>query len=121
MSEALIQKARKNFHSNMLSRNVLTITKDCTASNADSASSSSKAVALRTAEIIADRCGQKISVMDKVSGQTLGRQFEVLVSEFLCDTLQVFRPSSPSGVTEPRTAEPKHSTLYETARDIYRT
>ena len=95
MTEALIQKARKIFHSHMLSRNVLTLTKDGTASNADSASSSSKAIALRTAEIISDKCGQKISVMNKVSGQTLGRQFEVLVSEFLCDTflkLDAIRP-----------------------------
>ena len=95
MTEALIQKARKTFHSHMLSRNVLTLTKDGTASNADSASSSAKAIALRTAEIISDKCGQKISVMNKVSGQTLGRQFEVLVSEFLCDTflkLDAIRP-----------------------------
>ena len=120
MTEALIQKARKIFHSHMLSRNVLTLTKDGTASNADSASSSSKAIALRTAEIISDKCGQKISVMNKVSGQTLGRQFEVLVSEFLCDTflnLDAIRPGkwivrrAGSGIRTSDFAQYKHLEL----------
>ena len=117
MTEALIQKARKIFHSHMLSRNVLTLTKDGTASNADSASSSSRSVALKTAEIISDKCGQKISVMNKVSGQTLGRQFEVLVSEFLCDTflkLDAIRPGkwivrrAGSGIRTSDFAQCKH-------------
>ncbi len=86
MTEALISEARKSFHRNMLETNILTITKEGVVSNADSSSASSKAVALRTAEIISGRCGQKINIMNKISGQTSGRQFEQLVSEFLGDT-----------------------------------
>ncbi|MBQ7544001.1 MAG: hypothetical protein IJT02_03560 [Synergistaceae bacterium] len=70
----------------MLESSTLTVTKEGTASNADSSSASSKAVALRTAEIISDNCGCRINVMNKAAGQTLGRQFEVLVSEFLRNT-----------------------------------
>ena len=86
MNKALISEARKKFHANMIATNTLTLTKEGTASNADSSSTSSKAAASRMAEIIADKCGCKINVMNKISGQTLGRQFEVLVSEFLSDT-----------------------------------
>ena len=86
MSEALISKARKIFHRHMLETNILTVSHEGIVSNADSSSTSSKAVALRTAEIISGKCGTGINIMNKTAGQILGRQFEVLVSEFLQDT-----------------------------------
>lgn len=86
MKDALISEARKNFHKHILATNLLILTEEGIASNADSSSSSSKAIAKKTAEIISERCGQKINVMNKISGQTSGRQFEILISGFLCDT-----------------------------------
>ena len=86
MSEALIPKSRKIFHMQIIETNTLTISQDNIASNADSSSSLSKAIALRTAEIISQKCGRKINIMNKISGQTLGRQFELLVTEFLQNT-----------------------------------
>ena len=49
MGEALISEARKIFHRHMMESSTLTVTKESIASNADSASVSSRAVALRTA------------------------------------------------------------------------
>ena len=86
MGEALISEARKIFHRHIIESSTLTVTKESIASNADSASVSSRAVALRTAEIISDNCGCRINIINKAAGQTLGRQFEVLVSEFLRNT-----------------------------------
>ena len=95
MTESLIENARKNFHVKILESNTLTLSENRTASNADSSSSLSKFIALRTAEIISSECGHKINTANKASGQTLGRQFEILVSDFLQDTfpkLETLRP-----------------------------
>lgn len=86
MNKALISEARKNFHRNMLRSNIMTISEKGIVSNADSSSSSSIAISLRTAELLAQGCNRKINVAAKAAGQTLGRMFEVLVSDFLSDT-----------------------------------
>lgn len=86
MNNALISEARKNFHRNMLENNTLTTTKEGVMSNADSSSAYSKSIAFRTAEIISSGCEHGINIAGKAAGQVLGRQFEVLVSEFLRDT-----------------------------------
>ena len=86
MNEALITAARRIFHRRMIDTETLTISDKGIVSNADTSSASSKAVAFRTAEIISCNCKNKLHTADKISGQTLGRQFEVLVSEFLQNT-----------------------------------
>ena len=86
MTEALITEARRIFHSRMIDTDILTVSNNGTVSNADSSSTLSKAIAFRTAEIISMGCNRKIHNTSKISGQTLGRQFEVLVSEFLQNT-----------------------------------
>ncbi|MBQ7154762.1 MAG: hypothetical protein IJR85_04285 [Synergistaceae bacterium] len=94
MNEALITEARKIFHSRLIDTDTLTVSGGCV-SNADTSSASSKAIALRTAEIISQECRRGLHTAGKISGQTLGRQFEVLVSEFLQDTflkLNALRP-----------------------------
>lgn len=86
MSDALLSHERKLFHKRIIETNTLTLSKENTPSNADSSSASSRAIALKTAEIISRKCRQKINTMNKISGQTLGRQFEILITEFLRNT-----------------------------------
>lgn len=86
MSEALITEARQLFHRRIIETDTLTFSENGTPSNADTSSASSKATAFRTAEILSQDCGCKIHTAGKISGQTLGRQFEILVSEFLQNT-----------------------------------
>ena len=86
MNNALISEARKIFHNHMLETNTLTLSENNIASNADSSSTLSKSIAFRIIEIISCETAQKINVMNKISGQTLGRQFEMLVTEFLQTT-----------------------------------
>lgn len=86
MNEALIQKARMKLHRRMIETDTLTMTKDGIISNADTSSRTSKDIARETAGIISRGCGMSINVTDKISGQTLGRQFEELLAEFLSAT-----------------------------------
>ena len=95
MTEALISEARKIFHRRLIETGTLTLSESGVASNADVSSASSKALASRTAELVSRGCGCEIHTADKIPGQALGRQFEILVSEFLRDTflkLDGFRP-----------------------------
>lgn len=86
MPETVISEARKIFHRNIIDTDTLTITKDGIASNADSSSASSRIIAAETAKIISRECRKNIHVKSKLSGQTLGRQFEKLTAEFLRST-----------------------------------
>lgn len=86
MSDALIAETRKKFHRRLIENGVLTVSENGTVSNADSSSASSKAVALRTAEIISGKCRCRLHVVNKPAGQTLGRQFEVHTADFLSAT-----------------------------------
>lgn len=60
MSDALISKSRKIFHMQIIETNTLTISKENIASNADSSSSSSRAIALKTAEFISKNAEGKL-------------------------------------------------------------
>lgn len=93
--DALIANARFHFHAQLFETNTLTLTKSGVASNADTSSRSSKAIAGKIVEILVDEYKHKVHSVDKISGQTLGKQFELLTMEFLKETfpyLQNLRP-----------------------------
>ena len=95
--DALIAKARFQFHKRLFETNTLTLTSAGVASNADTSSRGSKAIARRIIDILVDEQAHTISTVDKISGQTLGKQFEFLTMEFLQATfpqLQNLRPGN---------------------------
>ena len=80
---ALIAKERYHFHERLFETNALTLTKAGVASNADTSSRGSKAIAKRVVDILVEEQQHKINMVEKISGQTLGKQFEMLTMEFL--------------------------------------
>lgn len=80
---ALIAKERYHFDEKLFETNTLTLTKANVASNADTSSRGSKAIAKRIVDILVEEQQHKINVVEKISGQTLGKQFEMLTMEFL--------------------------------------
>lgn len=62
---------------------IITLTKAGVASNADTSSRGSKAIAKRVVDILVEEQQHKINMVEKISGQTLGKQFEMLTMEFL--------------------------------------
>ncbi len=91
---ALIANARFHFHERLFETNTLTLTKTGVASNADTSSRGSKAIAGKIVDILMDD-HHTVNTVDKISGQTLGKQFELLTMEFLQETfphLQNLRP-----------------------------
>lgn len=92
---ALIANARFDFHKRLFESNTLTLTSAGVASNADTSSRGSKAIARRIVDILVEEQHHTVSTVDKISGQTLGKQFETLTMEFLRETfpeLQTLRP-----------------------------
>lgn len=93
--DSLIANARFHFHKRLLETNTLTLTSAGAASNADISSRGSKAIARRIVDILTEERSLCVSTVDKISGQTLGKQFETLTMEFLRETfpqLQNLRP-----------------------------
>lgn len=93
--DALIANARLHFHERLFETNTLTLTNAGIASNADTSSRGSKAISGRIVEILVEEYHHKVNIVDKISGQTLGKQFELLTMEFLQGTfphLQDLRP-----------------------------
>lgn len=93
--EALISNARFHFHEKLFKTNTLTLTSAGVASNADTSSRASKAIARKIVDILTEEQNHNITIVDKISGQTLGKQFEFLTMEFLQETfphLQNLRP-----------------------------
>ncbi|MCM1512349.1 MAG: NgoMIV family type II restriction endonuclease [Oxalobacter formigenes] len=93
--DALIAEARFNFHKQLFETNTLTLTSSGVVSNADTGSRGSRAISRKIVDILIDKCHYVINQTDKISGQTLGRQFELLTMRFLQDTfplLQNLRP-----------------------------
>lgn len=93
--KALIAEARNHFYERLFETNTLTLTKAGVASNADTSSRGSKAIAGKIIAILRDKHNYVVNTVDKISGQTLGRQFELLTMEFLQETfprLQNLRP-----------------------------
>ncbi len=93
--DALIANARFHFHERLFETNTLTVTSAGVASNADTSSRGSKAISSRIVDILVNECHHTVNTVDKVSGQTSGKQFEALTMEFLRNTfpyLQNLRP-----------------------------
>lgn len=86
---ALISKARKNYHQELLSNGVLTVNTRGIPSNADSSSK----LSISIARGIADQL--MVEVREKTVGQTSGAKFEQINMQFLSETfpkLQNLRP-----------------------------
>lgn len=95
--EALIEKARFDFHKRLFETNTLNLNSRGVVSNADTSSNSSKKIARKVIDILVEEQKHKINVSEKINGQTLGKQFEVLTMEFLSNTfpqLQNLRPGA---------------------------
>lgn len=93
--DARIANARFQFHKKLFETNTLTLTSAGVASNADTSSRGSKAISRKIVDILVDEQHHAISTVDKISGQTLGKQFEALTMSFLRETfpyLQNIRP-----------------------------
>lgn len=93
--KVLIAEARNHFYERLFETNTLTLTRAGVASNADTSSRGSKAIAGKIVDILRDKHNYVVNAVDKISGQTLGRQFELLTMEFLQETfprLQNLRP-----------------------------
>lgn len=95
--EALIEKARFDFHKRLFETNTLNLNSKGVVSNADTSSNSSKKIARKVIDILVEEQKHEINVSEKINGQTLGKQFEVLTMEFLSNTfpqLQNLRPGA---------------------------
>ena len=93
--KALIANSRFLFHEQLFKTNTLTLTPAGVASNADTSSRASKAIAGKIVEILVNQNHHSVNIVDKISGQTLGKQFEFLTMNFLQQTfplLQNLRP-----------------------------
>ena len=93
--DALIANARFHFHERLFETETLTLTKVGVASNADTSSRGSKAISGKIIDILVNEHHHEVYTVDKISGQTLGKQFELLTMEFLRETfpyLQNLRP-----------------------------
>ena len=84
--DTLIANARFHFHKKLFETNTLTLTSTGVASNADASSRGSKAIARRIVDILVNEQCHTVSTVDKISGQTLGKQFEILTMDFLRET-----------------------------------
>lgn len=92
---ALIANARFHFHERLFETNTLTLTKAGVASNADTSSKGSKVISGKIVDILVSEQNHSVNQVEKISGQTLGKQFELLTMEFLQETfpfLQNLRP-----------------------------
>ena len=93
--DALIANARFHFHERLFETNTLTLTSVGVVSNADTSSRGSKAIARKIVDILVDEHHYMVNTVDKISGQTSGKQFESLSMWFLRETfpyLQSLRP-----------------------------
>ena len=91
----LIADERFQFHKQLFETNTLTLTSDGIASNADTSSKASKLISGKIVEILVNQQHHKVNTVAKISGQTLGKQFELLTMNFLKNTfpkLQNLRP-----------------------------
>lgn len=92
---ALLVEARRHLLQRMFETDTLTLSQTDIASNADSSSVQSKAIAHRIIDLIEGQLKLKVHTVSKISGQTLGKHFELLIMEFIKDTfpkLQSLRP-----------------------------
>ena len=93
--EALITNARFHFHARLFETNTLTLTKAGVASNADTSSRGSKAISGKIVDILVNEFHHTVNTVDKISGQTLGKQFELLTMEYLQNTFPYLQNLCP--------------------------
>lgn len=93
--DALIASARFHFHERLFETNTLTLTKAGVASNADNSSRVSKAISGKIVDILVNEHHHMVNIVDKISGQTLGKQFELLTMEFLQETFPYLQNLCP--------------------------
>ena len=94
--DALIANVRFNFHKRLFETNTLILTTSGVASNADTSSRGSKDISRRIIDILIEE-HHSVNTADKISGQTLGKQFEIETMKFLTETfphLQNLRPGT---------------------------
>lgn len=92
---SLIANARFHFHELLFKSNTLTISTDGIISNADSSSDASKGISKKIVDILVSEDHHVVNTTKKISGQTLGKQFEAITMHFLQETfpdLQNLRP-----------------------------
>ena len=92
---ALVVEARYQLHKRLFESRTLTLTSAGIASNADTSSRGSKEISRRIVDILVEENRHAVSIVDKISGQTLGKQFELLTMEFLRDTFPYFQNIRP--------------------------
>lgn len=93
----LIADARAHFFQRLCESNTLTLTNENIASIADTSSVPSKIISGKLIDIIKEKYSCVIQTRTKLPGQTLGKQFEIEVMQFLQATfpyLQNLRPGS---------------------------
>lgn len=93
--DALIANERRRFHVQLFETDTLTLTSAGVASNADTSSNASKAISRRIVDILVNDQHHIVHCSNKISGQTLGKQFERITMQFLQHTfprLQNLRP-----------------------------
>ena len=93
--EALIAQARVNFHRKLFETGTLTLNVNGVASNADTSSRSSKEISRRILGILMEEQNHQVQTKIKISGQTLGKQFEKLTMEFLQETFPYLQSICP--------------------------
>ena len=92
---ALIASARTEFHRMLFQTNTLSLNETGVVSNADTSSKASRAIARKIVDIMVSEQNHTANIVNKISGQTLGNQFELITMEFLKQTfpyLQNLRP-----------------------------
>ena len=93
--EALIAQARVDFHRKLFETGTLTLNANGVASNADTSSRSSKEISRRILGILMEEQNHQVQTKIKISGQTLGKQFEKLTMEFLQETFPYLQSICP--------------------------
>lgn len=93
--DALIANARFHFHERLFETNTVALTKAGIASNADTSSRASKAISGKIVDIMVEEKHHRVNRVDKISGQTLGKQFELLTMEFLRETFPYLQNLCP--------------------------
>ena len=95
----VLLNARFQFHKRLFETNTLTLTSAGVASNADTSSRGSKAISRKIIDILVEEQHHAVTTVDKISGQTLGKQFEFLTMEFLRATFPYLQNLCPGNWT----------------------
>ena len=89
MPDAIVFKARKEYHEELVTSGVLSLSGNGIASNADSNNAPSKEIA----KIIAEKLGARIG--PKLQGQTAGTLFELITMNFISKTFPLLQHMRP--------------------------